>query len=197
MKTIKIRNNYRGKFNLLSSEETLSFIMDICEDNETIEINGIKARLQLNEDLEPFDSPEDSIGEIYNKCYEYALHIWSTTDYKAQCLVFAKVFHENYKELCENRIQKQKESITKQIEELKTKLTHLYGYDDISYEVNTVLDDRIDMIKRWIVSNDDEVKQLKKNTEKYNKLLDRNKKHKEEIKHLEESKIQECYYETI
>lgn len=196
MKIIKIRQNYRGKYNLCSNEETLSFIMDICEDNQTIELDGVKARLQLNSDLEPFDSPEDNICNIFDECWEYANSVWSSTNYKAQCLTFAKVFQENYKEFCENRIHFQKEWISKEIERLHNKVKSLYGFDDISYEVGKACNSKINLYQKWIDANNKELESIKEGSEKYLELTKKIQDYQKEIDYYKNSKIEECYYEN-
>lgn len=193
---IKIRQNWRSKYNLLSDDESLSFIMDIVDDkNNTITVDGIKARLQLNSDIESYESPEDQICEIYNDCWKYATSVWSSTNYKAQCLLFAKLFNENYKELCETRILEQTEWISKEIERLQNKAKNLYGYDDISYEVSFGCNKEIEMYSKWIENNNKELEQLKENSEKAIQLINKNKEYQDKIEYFTNSKIEECYYE--
>lgn len=193
---IKVRQNYRGRYNLCSNEESLSFIMDIVdEDSKTIECNGIKARLQLDKDMDPFEEPESDICNIYNECWDYAKSVWSTTPYKEQCLTFAKIFQENYEELCKNRIQDQTEWISKEIERLQNKAKYLYGFDDISYEVNKGCNLQIATYERFIENNLKEIEQLKRGSEKYEKLIKTNLEYQQKIDYYNSCKIEECYYE--
>lgn len=191
MKEIKVIQNWRGRYNLLSNEETLSFSMGIFEDNKLIEIDEVKARLYLNEDIEPFDDPLDNIGEIYQKCYEYADRVFGSTDYKAQCLLFAKLFQENFEELCNNRIEKQRIEIADQLKRLQNKFNNLYGFDDISYEVNNSIQQEINKYKRWIQRNEEDLEHLKQDSDRYKEIVEKNAKYQSHINKLENSKIKE------
>ena len=137
---VKVIQNWRGKYYLGSNEEQLSLVVGIYdENNKIIEVDGVKAMLQLIDDIEPFESPLDEITEVYNACWKYASTTISSTNYEAQCLVFAKVFNDNYEKLCKNRIEKQKVEISQEIERLQNKLKHLYGFDEITWDVNNNL----------------------------------------------------------
>jgi len=195
-KAIKIRQNWGGNYNLFNSEKTLSFIMDIVdENNKTIEIGGVKARLQLNQDIDSFDSPKDNIETVFEECWKHANTVWSSTNYKAQCLLFAKTFQENYQELCENRIREQKEEISKEIERLQNNLKSLYGFDDISYIVNKGIKEEIETYNKWIKQNKEELAQIKENTEKYIEIQNKIVKYQKEVDFYTNSIIEECYYE--
>ena len=191
MKEVKVIQNWRGRYNLLGNEETLSFSMGIFEDNKLIEVDEVKAALYLNEDIDPFDDPLDNVREIYQKCYEYANRICGSTNYKAQCLLFAKLFKENFEELCNNRIEKQKKEISEQIERLQNRLNNLYGFDDISYEVNKSLQQEIDRYKRWIHFNEKDLESLKEDSDKYRHVVENITKYQSHINKLENSKIKE------
>lgn len=187
---IKVIQNYRGKFNLFGSEESLSLVIGLFdEENKLIEVDGVKAKLYLNKDIEPYDSPLDEMYTVFNDCFDYAKSVISSTDYEAQCILFAKLYQENYEEICENRIAEQKVEITKEIERLETKLKNLYGVDDISWELNYNLEKQISLYRRWAESAQKELDQVKEGTDKYKELSDKVEKYNKKIEYYNSNKI--------
>lgn len=179
---LKVRKNRIGKYNFLSDEETLSFILDIVDkDNNTIKENGVNARLELNKDIEPIEDPFNQLEYVYEECWGYANNVISATDYKKQCLLFAKIFQENYQELCNNRIVSQKEEIEKQILNLQRKLSRLYGYDDISHVVNFLAQKEIDKYQKWLTEEEVKLNDVKENTKSYDKISKRIKNYNDKI----------------
>lgn len=187
---IRVIQNYRGKFNLFSNEESLSFIMAIYgDDNKIIEVDGIKAKLELNKDIEPFDSPLEDIPNVFNECFDYAKSVISSTNYEAQCLLFAKIYQENFEQLCENRIAAQKIEIQKEIERLQNRLKNLHGFDDISWEVNNKINKQVQMYEKWLENKEKEIAQIKEGTDKHKEVSEAIDKYKSKIEHYNNSKV--------
>lgn len=189
---IKVIQNWRGKYNLLSNEETLSFSVGIYgEENKVIEADGVKAILSYQGDREPFDSPLDDMPNVFQECFDWAKSIISTTPYEKQCLLFAKIYQENFEELNEKMTQKKKIRIEKEIEDLQKRLKYLNGLDDISYEVNKSIQKKITVYNKWIESNENELEQVKEGTEKYNKLSKSIEEYREKITFYTNSIVEE------
>jgi hypothetical protein len=198
MKQVKIIHNRIGKFNLIGNEENLLFKMAIIDENDKIMTkNDVKAVLTYRgepEEQDEFEDALDNIADVWEKCWEYAKDVISTTDYKAQCLTFAQVYQENLTELSENRIKIQTEEINKEIERLKNRLSLLYGFEDIAWEVNDVLQQEIDRYTKWRDEASEQMEQCKKGTDLYEKHQAEKDKWQKRIDVLEQSKVQEQEY---
>jgi len=189
---VKVLQNWKGRYNLLSKEETLSFTMAIIgEDKKPIEVNGVKAILYLNEDREPFDSPLDEVENIFEECFDYSNRVWSTVNYTAQCLLFAKIYQENFDLLRQNRIEKQKVEIANEIQRLEQRLKNLYGFDDISWKANNKINSKIKTFQGLIETNQKELEQIKDGTEKFDAISKRISEYQSQIDFYESSKVQE------
>ena len=172
-----------GNYNLLSSEKTLSFFMGIyTEDNKVYEEDGIKAILHYSgepDEIGIFKDALNNLAEVFDKCFEYAKRVYGTTDYKSQCLTFAKVYHEYFDTLENNMKVERNKEIEKTIERLKKKLTYPV-LDDISYEVETTLNNQIQSNQKMIDYYLEKNSELKEGTETYNKNLERISKYEKE-----------------
>lgn len=189
---VKVIQNHRGRYDIFSKEETLSLVIGIFgEDGKIIEVDGVKAKLYLNEDVEPFDSPLDDMPNVFNACFDYSKKVISSTNYEAQCILFAKLYQENFEQLCENRIAKQKIEIAEEIERLQNRLTRLYGFDDISWELNNKLGKQAQMYKNWVGFCEKELEQVKEGTDKYKELSEKLDKYKGKIEYYNNSKVNE------
>lgn len=147
---LKVIQNYRGKFYLGSSEETLSFVVAIYgEENKIIEVDGIKARLSYMGDREPFDSPLDDMPNVFNECFDYAKGVISTQPYEKEALLFAKIYQENFEELNSKMRTKKQTQIEAEIEALQKRLKYLNGLDDISWDVNNKINKKVELITNW------------------------------------------------
>lgn len=189
---IRITQCNVGKYNLLSSEESLSFYMSIyTEDNKLYEENGVKAILHYSgepDELYIFENALDNLGEVFQKCFEYSNKVWSSTDYKSQCLLFAKVYHENFEILESNmKIQRDK-NILEEIERLQKKLS--YGVlNDISYEVENSINKQITSNQKMIDYYLQKNSELKEGTETYNKNLEYIAKYEKSNEQLKQNLI--------
>jgi len=191
---IRITQCNVGKYNLFSSEESLSFYMGIyTEDNKVYEENGIKAILHYSgepNELYIFENALDNLGEVFQKCFEYSNKVWSSTDYKAQCLLFAKVYHENFDTLETNMKTQRDKNILEEIEKLQKQLS--YGVlSDISYEVEQSINNQIKSNQKMIDYYLQKNSELKEDTETYNKNLEYITKYKKSNEQLKVNLIYE------
>lgn len=191
---IKISQCNIGQYNLLSSEKSLSFYMSIyTEDNKIYEEDGIKAQLYYSGDpdeLYIFEDALNNLGEVFQKCFKYSNMIYSSTDYKSQCLLFAKVYHENFETLEINMKSKRNKDILEEIVRLQKKLS--YGVlDDISYEVEDCINKEIKSNQKMIDYYLQKNSELKEGTETYNKNLEYISKYQKSNKHLNQNLIYE------
>ena len=189
---IRVIQNYRGRFNLLSNEETLSFSVGIFdEENKIVEVDGVKAKLQYNGDREPFDSPLDDMPNVFNECFDYAKSVISSTPYEEQCFVFANIYQENFEEL-NKKVEAEKQlEIEAEIERLQKRLKYLTGLDDISWEVNEKIKKKVEMYTKWRDSAQKELEQIKENTDKHKEILDKVESYNKKIEFYNNLKVAE------
>jgi len=196
MKPFKIRITQCnvGRYNLFSSEESLSFYMSVyTEDNKVYEENGIKAQLHYSgepDELYIFEEALDNLGEVFQKCFNYSTKVWSSIDYKAQCLLFAKTYHEYFDVLEFNMKLERDKNILEEIERLQKQLS--YGMlNDISYEVeqsiNKLIKSKQDSINYLVKQNSE----LKEDSDSYIKNQERINKYNLEIEDLKTNLIYE------
>lgn len=171
---IRVFNNHIGCFNLMNpSQKTFEFSMALLDDaNKVIEVDGLKAVIKYSgepDDKDYFEEPLENLGEVFNKCFEYGDRVWSGTDYKAQCLLFAKLYQENLEVMDAEMVKKHKEKTQKRIDELQKELqwnTILY---DLTDDVNSAIQTKIGKIKKSIAFKEKELSELKEESEGYAK----------------------------
>lgn len=181
---IKISQCSIGKYNLLSNEESLSFYMSIYDnDNKVIEENGIKAQLHYSgepDELYIFEDALNNIEEVFTKCLEYSKKVWSSTDYKAQCLLFYKIYQSNFETLEANMKAQRDENIKKEIERLQKQLN--YGVlEDLEYSMQKFVNKQIEFINKSIEYLTKQNSELKEDSETYIKNKERIIKYQKEI----------------
>ncbi|RYD86165.1 MAG: hypothetical protein EOP50_22875 [Sphingobacteriales bacterium] len=95
---IRVTQCQVGRFNLLSSEKTLEFSCGLYTDGKLIEEDGVKAILKYSGEPDMIDyfTSLDNLDAIFSHCFEFGSRISSSTDYVSQCLLFARLFRENY-----------------------------------------------------------------------------------------------------
>lgn len=188
MKELKITQCSVGKYNLFGNEETLAFYAGIFEGGKHIEIDGVKAIIHYSGDPdEKDDFTLDNIDWVFEKCFKYATNIWSTRDYLAECLTFAKVYGENYEEIDANLVKKHKEKIEKQIEELQRKLNYTTIVNEI--DSNYWVDKEISKYQKWIDGS--KLSDFVEGSESYIKEKSKIDGYKSKIEYFEKFKIQE------
>jgi hypothetical protein len=151
-----VLNNNIGCYNLLNpSQKTFEFSIGLCEgdENKIVTVDGIKAKLVYSgepEDKIYFENPFDNLEDIFRMCWEYANSVWSTVNYKEQCLLFAKLYQENYENIDNELVKIHKENVQKQIDELKKQLEWNTIIPDLGYIINKLIKEEIDKIKKSI-----------------------------------------------
>ena len=194
---LRVLTNNVGCYNLLNpSQKTFEFSLAIVEDGEyqAIEIDGVRAVLQFSgepEDKSDFDDPIDNLGSVFTKCFEFADKVWSTRDYRSQCLLFAKLYQENLDSMDAAMLAKHKEKTQNKIDQLQKEL----GWDailyDLTYEINSAIQAKISKIKKSVAFKEKELSELKEDSESYGKSKKTLDGYLEEIKKLESQIIPE------
>jgi hypothetical protein len=171
MKEIKVTQSYVGHFNAINtSEKTFSFYMGIYEDNQVLEENGIKAILHYSgdpDDQDNFEDPIDNIEQVFDLCFKYSNKVWSSTDYKAQCLLFGKLYIQYFEELDNNLVEKRKIKLQKELEEIQKKLSYSTVLNDLTWQFNNTLNKQIKEDQKMVDYYIKEQLQLKEDSEKY------------------------------
>ena len=184
-----------GHYNLLSNDKSLSFSMILTENEnsrEAINIDGINAMLYYSGDpdeLEVFIDAYNNLEEVFEKCFTYAIKTWSTVNYRAQCLLFFKLFQENYTEINAYLVKKHVEDIKKKIIELNKQLERTIVIPDLSEIGNYCLDNRISEINNLIALYDKDLVQFRENSDNYNSIKSKIDKYRKEVELLSNSKI--------
>jgi hypothetical protein len=147
-----------GKYYLGSNEESLSFYMSIYDDNnELIKENGLKAQIHYSgdpDDLYIFEDALSNIENVFTYCLEYSKKVISSVDYESQCLLFYKIYQQNFETINTNmRIERDKR-IKEQIESLQKEL-----------ECKDVIHDLQSSFENYIYS---EIKRLNQRIDYYN-----------------------------
>lgn len=168
MKLRELQNQI-GRYNIFNpGEETFEFTLAILDDNnKVVEENGVKARLQFSGSPEyaaEFMSPLDNLSNIFKICYKYARQAFGSIDYKAQCLLFSKLFKENFEELNATLVEKRNANILKQIEELQTLLKSTEALEPITDSINSLIKEDINFLQKKITLYEMQLADLKEGT---------------------------------
>ena len=164
-----------GSYNLLDpKEKSFEFTLAIYIDGNIVEENGIKALLQYSgeeEDRYDFENIYGDMGYIFSKCWEYSNRVYSTTNYKAQCILFAKKYKEYFEQLDETILKKKQEEAKKEIAELQKVLDSVTILPEIDSEVNFSINSEIKKLESLIKSGNTSLSELKEGTDSYNKFI--------------------------
>lgn len=178
---LRVFNNQMGSFNLLNpSQKSFEFSLGICEDGiyKAIEIDGIKAVISFSgdeDDKADFEEPIENLGAVFNKCFEYSDKIWSTVNYRKQCLLFAKLYQENVDTMDKVMVEKHKIKTQKRIDELQNELKLDAILYDLADDINGAIQAKINKIKKSVTFKEKELSELKEDSESYaksKKMLD-------------------------
>lgn len=181
-----------GKFNLLGSEKSLSFSMGLYENNTLIKEGDTRARIYYSgepDEKDDFNNPFDNLEEIFSKCYNYGTRVISSTDYVAECMLFAKLYSQNYEAIDAALVEKHKNRVQEQITRLQKELEWNTIVPDIYYTVNECIDKEIKKYTKWAASSEKDLLELKEESEKYAKIKLDIERYKEKIIQLEANKI--------
>lgn len=190
---IKITQCSTGRFNLLSNEESLSFYMGIYHDGKIVTDGEKKAQLHYSgevDDVDFFSRALENLEGVFEKCFEYGNRIMSSTDYRGNCLFFAKVYSENYEAIDGALVAAHKEKTQKQIEKLQREMEWNTVVPDISDTINYVIDKEIKTYKRWLDSSVKDLEQTKEGTNNYETISKNIDSYKKKIEMFENSKIE-------
>ena len=171
---IRVFNNQIGCFNLMNpSQKSFEFSMALLDDTgKTIEVDGVKAIIKYSgepDDKDYFEDPMNDLGTVFMKCFEYGDRIWSSTDYKAQCLLFAKLYQENLGTMDAEVVRKHKEKTQKKIDELQKELNWNTILPDLTEDINSAIDAKIAKVKKSVAFKEKELSELKEDSESYAK----------------------------
>lgn len=186
---IKVTQCDIGQYNLLSNEKSLSFYMSIFnkEDNTVYEENDIKAQLHYSGEPYEVDIFRDAINnieEVFTMCFKYAKNVMSSIDYKAQCLLFYKVYQANFENIESNMRNERDKRIKKQIERLQKELTYDILYD-LQYCYNNIIDNEISLLKKYIESINKQNMELKEDSHTFAKNIERIRNYQAKIEDYE------------
>jgi len=188
MKLIKVTQNHVGRYSLGSNEETLSFYMGIYEDNKIMELDGDKAILHYSGDpdeVEYFEEAIENIEGVFQKCFDYAERVWSTTDYKSQCIAFAKLYTMHLSEIEQNMLMLRKARIEKEIAKLTAQLNETELLYDISDAYNDCVTKRIRLHQKWLDEEKKKLSELKDNAPSRASVVTKIEKYDRDIKYYE------------
>lgn len=171
---LRVFNNHVGSFNLLiPSQKTFEFSMALVDDKRNIiEVDGVKAMISYSGDPEDeymFEQPTENLHDVFTKCFEYADRVWSTRDYKGQCLLFAKLYMENYEAMDNEAVAKHKEETQKRIDKLQKELEWNTVLPDLTESINSAIDTKIAKVKKSVSFKEKELSELKEDSESYAK----------------------------
>lgn len=162
--------------------------MGIYEDGKIIEENGVKAQLHFSgeeSDSSSFEDPIGNLGAIFVMCYKYSDRVISTTDYKAQCLLFSKIYNLYLDEIDANMLAKHKHQVSKKIEELQKELAWDAIIYDIKHETTTVIQAEINKYTKWLEQEKNNLSDYIIGTDSYNKSMAKIQKYTDIINNLE------------
>lgn len=184
---LKVLRNSSGRYNILSLlDETFEFSMGIVDEKgKIIEIDGVKAIISYSGDpieQDNFKSPIENLQYVFTKCFQYANKVWSTRDYKKECLLFAKIYKENFIGMDEAMTIKHIEATKKKIKELEKELEIETILPDLTETVNSVIDSEIQTIKKFIALKENELSQLKEDSKMYKEVKKYIEHYNDEIK---------------
>lgn len=186
MRKLRVSQCSTGKYNMLGNEETLSFYMIIEEDGNVIKEGENRASIHYSGDAEELCDFERAVEDndmafLFDKCFSYSNHVWGTTDYEGNCLLFARIYAQNFDELSENKANKEREQIKQEIERLQKRLTYELGLDDYRDAVKERLEKEVAKYEKWIADDEKEISQYKEGADKISKLQERIKKYQDKI----------------
>jgi len=178
-----------GRFNFLSSEETLEFSMGIYQDGKLLTEDGISAKISYSGDSgEIYDFQNDPFSNmeyIIEKCLGYCSGVISTVPYEKQAFLFCKIYQDNLEEINSNLANVRRKEIQKEIERLNNELSLIdRGHPlipDLYYEINKVVNRKIKMYTGFMDSSLSDLEQTKEGTDKYKELQDRIDGYQEKI----------------
>ena len=186
---LKLLQNSVGIYNLFGSEKSISFSLALVDDdNKVIEEDGHNAILryggEVDEDIKQhLDDWKYSLEEVFNICYKYSSRVSSSTNYEAQCLLFAKLYNENYDYINDQMEQIERGLLQKQLEEIQEKLSKptRYVIPDLSHQTNYNFNQDITKYEKWLQNEQEKLKDFKEDSDSYKDSLAKIEKYQTKI----------------
>lgn len=174
---IKITQCHVGQFNLCSSEKMLSFHAAIYHEGKIVQgDDGKIARISYSgtpDELPEFENAWDNFDSIFEKCYKDSVKWFGSTDYRAETMLFARVYLEHYEEINANRLDRRRKEIERELKRLQTELDNISPWPDNLPEIaNQCLQEEINKYTKWRNDKITERDQTKEETGKYKKLTE-------------------------
>ena len=166
---LKLIQNSRGNYNWLNrNDETTSYKLAIVDaEGDIVEHDGNECILYYGgEALQPSDF--DYLGDldsVFEHCWDYAGRVFGTTDYKGQCIAFANVLWENYKQINNALQEERKAKITAKIEALQKELKKNVSIDDLYHQARHEYHKVIFKYEGWLSKEREKLEQVKPGSE--------------------------------
>jgi hypothetical protein len=185
---LKIIQNSVGRYNLMGNEHTLQFSMAIVDDEGKVITDGVnKAILSYSgepDEQDEFEEAIEDVGRTFGKCLGYSKRVIGSTDYEGNCIFFAKTYSQNFETLNEAHILSEKLRLEKELERVQRALQGDLSIYDARDDIENELKKEIKKYEGWILSSENELKQLLPESEKAAKENERIEKYRAKIKDL-------------
>ena len=167
---LKVIQNHSGNYNLLRPNETTwCFKMGIFDDANNLIQNeqGHKAIIEYNAEEEHniFHEPFTDISEVFDICFEDCNKYLGSSKIN-NCILFKKLYDENFEELDDNYMKQYKIDTEKEIERLESKIKSLKNdlqAESLLYpsKIESSKIDRYNNLRlSWIKSSEEKLKDL-------------------------------------
>lgn len=179
-----------GRYNMLSNEESLSvYVVLKDEEGNVAEVDGVKAVLYYSGEASEEDEFRSAFPEnldfIFSKAFSYGSRVISSTDYRKQCLVFMKLYTENFETIAKQYEAEKKESIEREIASLERELESIH-LPNCSAEFQEPLDEEATRYERWASEEEKAAADIKEGTELWNKAQEKITRYRDKAKKLRE-----------
>ena len=184
--SLKMTRCDTGRYNMLSNEESLSvYVVLNDEEGKVAEVDGVKAVLYYSGEASEEDEFRSAFPEnldfIFGKAFSYGSRVISSTNYREQCLVFMKLYTENFDAIAKQYEAEKKESIEREIESLKRALESIY-LPNCSVEFQEPIEKEAEKYDRWASEEEKTAADLKEGTESWNKAQEKITRYKDKAK---------------
>ena len=186
---VELRQCEVGKFNMLSDNESLTVIVILKdEEGKIVEENGERAYLYYSgypsEQQEFEDSFPNNLDFIFEKAFSYARRVISSTNYEKRCLVFMKLYRDNFVSISEEYAERKRKEIETRIEHLKQELLSLDKISNCSSEMLSPIENRVSTYERWIKEEEATLVDLVENSDSWKKSHAKINGYKEKIQEI-------------
>jgi hypothetical protein len=163
-----------GCFNWANgNEKTFEFSLGLFDDDgKIIKQNGIAAQLRFSgsPDAESdFADPIECLGDVFTRCTSYGDSVWSSVPYKAQCLLFGRLYIEHYEAINATMLDAKRKRLTAEIERLRAELGNEVAVPELHWEMCGAVDTEVKSLERRIGVYSRDLDNLKEGTEAFEK----------------------------